>query len=70
VLSQLTTELSKTSSKWKFIPPPSPAESVQMVMGFTKEVLDEWKAGMLKGVKEKDWTALINLGTSILVYQR
>ena len=41
-----------------------------MVMGFTKEVLDEWKAGMLKGVKEKDWTALINLGTSILVYQR
>jgi hypothetical protein len=28
-------------------------------MGFTEEVLNEWKTGMLKGVKKNDWTALI-----------
>jgi hypothetical protein len=68
VLFMLTSELSKTSSKWKFIPPPSLPDSTQMVIDFTEEVLNDWRSGMLKGVKENDWTPLIKLGTSILIY--
>jgi hypothetical protein len=68
VLSYLTSELSNTSSKWKFIPPPPFLDSRQMVIDFTEEVLNDWRSGTLKGVKENDWTPLIKLGTSILVY--
>jgi hypothetical protein len=66
VLSYLTSELSNTSSKWKFIPPPSSPR--QMVIDFTEEVLNDWRSGTFKGVKENDWTPLIKLGTSILIY--
>jgi len=69
VVSSLTSELEDTELKGKVIEPLNWQESFAMVNNFNKEVLNKWKDGTWVGLKQGDWTGLINLGMYLSDYQ-
>ena len=69
VVSSLTSELEDTELKSKVIEPLNWQESFAMVNGFNEEVLNKWKDGTRVGLKQGDWTGLINLGMYLSDYQ-
>jgi hypothetical protein len=59
VLMSLTDELALTDLKSRIITPRTSAKSREIILAFNEKDSADWKAGMIKGVKEGDWADLI-----------
>jgi hypothetical protein len=66
VLMFLTRELAATDMKSSVIASPNLERADDIVKGFNKDELEQWKAGVQNGVEKNDWTDLIVHRTSRL----
>ena len=68
VLMCITKELAATDLKSKIIGIPLYAAAENIVKGFNSKELEQWKAGVLSGVKTEKWDELIQHRTYICDY--
>jgi hypothetical protein len=59
ILMELLDQATNMDLKDSFIAIPSPSKAEEIVEGFDTKEFEEWKDGVLKGVKEGNWADLI-----------
>ena len=59
VLMYLTDELAKTDMQGRVIVSPGPGPAGAIVAGFSKDDLEQWKAGVRNGMENGDWSDVI-----------
>ena len=69
ILSWLTGELSETDIRQSIIVPVTVAGAKNLVKSFTDEELEEWKAGVRRGINSNNWNDLITHRTYFFDHQ-
>ncbi|KDR72943.1 hypothetical protein GALMADRAFT_252299 [Galerina marginata CBS 339.88] len=59
ILQHLTFELESTSLRYKVLPSLNAVEAKKTLASFSEAELEQWKAGVRRGIEEKNWASLV-----------